>query len=263
MTERLCIFVQFDPHGGLPAHVRIHLEHLRPLVSRLVFVSNSPMRDDAYALAQSICDRVVLRENTGWDFAAWRDALAEEQSEKWDWTILTNSSVIGPLFPLAPILEKMEAGGADFWGMNRSDEVQRHLQSWFLSFAGKATGSDAWREFWASVQDIPNKRDVIEQYELNLTAALSAAGLTWKEVTSSEDWRWRPASRFPFVARRNNDTIFAPLALVDRGVPYIKSSLFGADTRASRALVETLMERFSGFPWAQLDFPAIQAVSVR
>lgn len=252
-SRRLAILAQFDPDGGLPTHVRIHLEHLRPLVERLVLISNSPLKDAARARAGAICDRVVLRDNIGWDFAAWRDALAGESPDEWDWTILTNSSVIGPLFPLAPIFDRMEASGVDFWGMTRSREIRPHLQSWFLAFSGSATASDAWHAFWAGVRDFLEKRRVIRDYELGLTATLEAAGLRSQQVVTFAKWRLQPTLRPPFVFRPNNATIHAPVQLIANGVPYLKASLVWGPQRFRKTQLDWIKQAAPHYPWGQLN----------
>lgn len=256
-NRRLAILVQYDPDGGLPAHVRIHLEHLRPLVQRLVLVSNSPLTGEPAARAGAICDRIILRNNVGWDFAAWRAALARESPENWDWTILTNSSVIGPLFPLAPILDRMENRGVDFWGMTRSHEIRPHLQSWFLAFSGTATASDAWRAFWLGVRDSASKHRVIRDYELGLTATLEAEGLRCEQVATFGKWRLKPTPRFPFVARCNNETLISPLGLVEKGVPYLKASLVWGRERFRKARLDRIRRATPEYPWGELDFRGV------
>lgn len=252
-SRRLAILAQYDPDGGMPAHVRIHLEHLRPLVQRLVLVSNSPLTEEATARAGAICDRVVLRDNAGWDFAAWRDALSKERPESWDWTVLTNSSVIGPLFPLAPILDRMENRGVDFWGMTRSREMCPHLQSWFLAFSGSTTTSNAWRVFWSSVRESVEKHRVIRDYELNLTPHLEAAGLHSGQVVTFERWRLTPTPRFPFAVWRSNETLLSPLELIEKGVPYLKASLVWGRDRHRRAPLDRIRRATPDYPWEDLD----------
>ena len=68
--RRLVILAQYDAEGGVPPHVRIHLERLRPFAQRLVLVSNSPISPKARCWAEAVCDRVLERENIGYDFAA-------------------------------------------------------------------------------------------------------------------------------------------------------------------------------------------------
>ena len=175
MTRRMAVLAQFDPEGGVPAHVRLHLEGLRPHVDRLILVSNSPIDPASLSAAETICDRVLQRANIGWDFAGWRDVFASEDLTPYDWVILTNSSVIGPLYPIEPVLRSMEAQKPDVWGMVMSRNKGRHLQSYFLSASSRVLASKAWQSFWASVHDFDDKRQVIRDYEVGFSRAMMAA----------------------------------------------------------------------------------------
>jgi len=266
MTRRLAILAQFDPEGGLPAHVRLHLEGLRPVVDRLILVSNSPLDPVSLATAETICDRVLVRTNTGWDFAGWRDVLATEGTADFDWVILTNSSVIGPLYPLEPIFENMEGRDADFWGMVLSRQKGLHLQSYFLSASARVVASKAWREFWASVENLEEKEDVITRYEVGFTATLMRAG-------------YKPVPLFgllPFPANirlvrleRFGGWITIPISinllgrsvryhqeLIAQGMPYLKASLiYGKDTDKFVGLDRIRAIAESNFPFNELDPP--------
>lgn len=262
--SRLVILAQYDDTGGLPPHVRIHLERLQPIAGRLVLVSNSPLSAEARSLAESLCDRVVVRENTGWDFAAWRDALAEEDATMWNWTILTNSSVVGPLFPLAPIVTQMENRGVDFWGMVHSRHIQPHLQSYFLGFSRSVTSSDAWRRFWAQVENIESKTEVIRRYEVRLTGILQDAGFSFESFVENPKF---PESikiihinrlkgiRLPMNVNYVNKTVALHYDMILNGMPYLKASLlWGKDVHR-----RTPMERIRSipgvdYPWAEIGF---------
>lgn len=62
------------------------------------------MNKAAQVAADKVAEKVIVRPNIGWDFAAWRDAIAEEDMDEWDRVILTNSSVVRPLFRSDPLL---------------------------------------------------------------------------------------------------------------------------------------------------------------
>ncbi|MDU8928290.1 rhamnan synthesis F family protein [Alisedimentitalea sp. MJ-SS2] len=241
MTKRLAILAQFDPRNGLPAHVRLHLEGLRPVVSRLVLVSNSPLDTASREIAEQLCDRVLVRENTGWDFAAWRDVLLTETLGEFDRIILTNSSVVGPLYPLAPIFEAMDARASDIWGMVMSRNKGLHLQSYFLSASAKVFLSEAWRKFWASVKDFGDKRQVIRRYEVGFSRAMIEAGFALsamiKPLRFPENLRIVNIERLkgrlkvPFSVNHINRTVEFHEDLIRRGMPYLKASLInGKDT---------------------------------
>lgn len=235
MTRRLAILAQYDPDGGLPAHVRLHLEGLRPVVERLILVSNSPLDTASLDTANSICDRVLVRENTGWDFAAWRDVLACESTNEFDWVILTNSSVIGPLYPLGPIFEKMEARTLDFWGMVMSLQKKRHLQSYFISLSGEVAKSEAWKYWWSQVDNIDDKNKVIRNYEIRLTEYLSNNGFEAgsfvdnpvfpKSIRMVSVYRYRKyfPYKYPFNVNYTNRSVGFYEELIAEGMPYLRA----------------------------------------
>ncbi|WP_169053488.1 rhamnan synthesis F family protein [Alteraurantiacibacter aquimixticola] len=245
MTRRLAILQQFDPAGGVPHYIRAHLEGLRPVAERIVLVSNSPVAAEDRAVAEAICDAVIERPNTGWDFAGWRDALALEDMAQWDEVILTNSSVIGPLFPLASIFAEMdtrrEKEAFDFWGMVFSRQIRHHLQSYFFVFSAPVIRSDAWRSFWRGVADIDDKDEVIARYEAGITVALASGGFSYAAYMPDPplarriricDWEvLGKRIHIPFDCTRVNRTVRWHDELVEQGFPYLKASLlWGKDT---------------------------------
>lgn len=263
--RRLVILVQYDPEGGLPGFVRIHLERLQPIASRLVLVSNSPMSEEAQQLAEGICDSVIVRENVGWDFAGWRDALAAEDMAEWDAVVLTNSSVVGPLYPLDRIMDRMDGRGHDFWGMVHSRHIQSHLQSYFLAFAPQVIVSDPWRAFWQGVEDLVDKRQVIRRYEVGLTRKLHIAGFSFGHLIDDPQFprsvrlvhidRLRSRLRVPMDVNYVNRTVELHQELIALGMPYLKASLlWGKDVYRRSPLSE--IKRLPGvdYPWAQIGF---------
>lgn len=231
--RRLAILAQFDPGRGLPVHVRLHLERLRPVARRLILVSNSPLSGAAAAEARAVADLVIERANTGFDFAAWRDALAAETPADWDEILLTNSSLVGPLWPLEPLLDRMARTGADLWGLVRSREYREHLQSFFLVFRGGLPGSAAFADFWRGVEDAPDKATAIGRYELGLSHQFEASGFRTGEVVFDLPFPrnlavYRRKGLLPFPLRvldanKRGKQVLVPMALVRAGVPYLKS----------------------------------------
>ncbi len=262
-SKRLVILAQFDPGNGLPPHVRIHLERLRPHAARLVLVSNSPMDAGAYTQAGQICDEVQIRENHGWDFAAWRDVLAKENVADWDSTILTNSSIVGPLYPIGPVIAEMENGGADFWGLVHSKQMGSHLQSFFLGFSNRLVQSTAWAGFWSQVQDLDDKWDVIKTYELGLTKYFVKAGYSFDSYMKNPVFpesirvvdveRLNSLVRFPWDINRVGRTIRDHKAMIEEGFPYLKASLLWGKDQHRVSSVSSLMN-IAGveYPWDQL-----------
>lgn len=233
-ARRLAIMAQWSSAGDVPPHVKVHLEGLRPLVDRLVLVSNSVIDRASRQQVSDICDKVIERSNVGWDFGAWRDAIKDEELDRWDHVLLTNSSVIGPLHPLQPIFEEMEQRQLDFWGMIQSKQFAPHLQSYFLAFSNRVVVSESWSRFWASVSDTTSKNRVILQGEIGLTQRLAAAGFCYDAwfpfLVFPDSMRKIPAVTrpfrgwlaYPYDANFRNRSIIMHDLLVRQGFPYLE-----------------------------------------
>jgi rhamnosyltransferase len=216
--KRLLIFAHYDGQHEVKRYILYLLGQMRDLCERIVFVSTSSLGENEQAKARAICDDVVLKENVGLDFGMWRYALDRTDLDAWDEIVLVNSSVFGPLRPLAPIFHRMEQERCDFWGMTESAEIAPHLQSYFLAFKANALRSAAFRAFWQSVLPYRDKHQIIRSYEVGLTTYLSEQGLLPRAVVSLDSlpgsfWRSR---------RRKNPTLYSPAALVEAGMPFVK-----------------------------------------
>jgi len=96
---------------------------MRPLFSKLVFISNSQLPDEKRAslMERGLMTDFIQRENSGFDFAAWRDGMSFigfEELKSYDSVTLMNDTCFGPLWDLTDIYRKFENDGSvDFLGM--------------------------------------------------------------------------------------------------------------------------------------------------
>lgn len=263
---RLCIFAHFDAGGGVAPYVLYHLDKLREVSDRLVVASNSPVSGAAREAVAPLADRILERPNTGFDFAAWRDALADEDMSRWRTVLLVNSSMIGPLRPLFPVLDAMEARRCDFWGFTWHAEIAPHLQSYFLAFRAPVVRSAAWREFWSSVRDEADKKALIRDYEVGLTRFFESRGFAADSYIAPMRFdgpgrfAWqRRASLLPKwrkVDRNHADlTMFAAPELVAAGMPYVKASLVWGSKGRRRPRDIARIRALPGldYDWSLLD----------
>lgn len=160
-------------------------------------------------------DTVVLRKpNVGYDFGSWSVGLAElpaiASAER---VILANDSMVGPFTDLMPTLEMFESARSDVWALTDTRQYFRHLQSYFLGFAGGVLDDAPLARFFANVRHERDKWDVIYRYELGLSRVLRreaygiSAGYRADDVVAPGEnpvirgW-WRLLlRRFPFVKR--------------------------------------------------------------
>jgi len=245
--RRAVVFAHFDAGGGFAPHVAHALKAYREVAEQLVVVSNSARRLPR-ALA-GLVDQFLPRANQGYDFAAWRDGLALLPAGHHDEVLCVNDSVYGPLFDLEPVLNDSRVAAADCWGMVLSDQNTRrdrpripHLQSWFLGVRRPVLESDVWASFWRDVVPLGSKQEVVERYEIGLSARLAAAGFrlaglydapaagrvtlgeAWPHLSLSHprrSWRlFRKSRRLP-----HNPSELVWWRLWDAGVPYLKIGL--------------------------------------
>jgi hypothetical protein len=176
----VALFVHFDAGGVVRPYVLHYLETLRNEGLSVMFVTNSGrLQPESLARVQALCDGVMIRRNSGYDFAAMREALHrfDLPRDNTELLLLVNDSVYGPLRPLDDLIGRIDLQRADLWGATESWQNRYHLQSYCLAAGRTVLTHPAWRDFWAQVRPIPSKSAVIRRYEVGLSQAMIKAGL--------------------------------------------------------------------------------------
>ncbi|HEX9046387.1 MAG TPA: rhamnan synthesis F family protein [Verrucomicrobiae bacterium] len=215
------------------------MEQLSALDFQICFVSNSEISAPSERRLRELCHRVILRENSGLDFSMWQCAIAQYDLGSYDELLLTNSSIIGPLRPLAPLWQDPAIADCDFWGLADSDEIKLHLPSYFLVFRRAVLHSSAFRDFWRGVLPYRSKDQIILSYELGLTCWLEENGFTRKSIFHYRDIIYSPEHKQRGLPRKVADycrylaghgrarNLFIDFADIvwRRGAPFVKASL--------------------------------------
>jgi lipopolysaccharide biosynthesis protein len=276
--KRLAIYAHYGSSAAVAGHVYYCLEQVAALGFGICFVSNSEISAASEAALKKICERVLVRENTGLDFCMWQRGMAEYDLLQYEELLLTNSSIIGPVQALAPVWASPALAGCDFWGLTDNDELAEHLQSYFLVFRRRVLHSEAFREFWRSVLPYKNKAQLIWSYELGLTRWLQDAGFTPKPVFARKEivaayrrsrslWQ-RIRDYYLYLNGRGwgrNTSVFFPELLLSRGMPFLKTALLReSPSRLKPSTAFAILEK-SGLPPEILDevrreFPAVAGV---
>lgn len=226
--NRLLIFVHFNPHNDIENHVIYTLREMKPLFAKTIFVTNSPMNNTVKERISGLYDEFISRENIGYDFAAWRDAFLEvswNKVKKYDSVTIMNDTCFGPIYPLAPMYKKMEAGNVDFWGNyahpatrnsmpDNNGPVPRHIQSYFQVFSRKVVESKVFRDFWEHIENYTDVRKIIQNYETRLTGILEKGGFKCKTLVP-----YQPT----LPANAMTD---APDKMIELGSPFVKIKAF-------------------------------------
>ena len=238
--KRLAIYGHYGESPKVAGYVFHYLREIRALNFNICFVSNSPVSSESRAELAGLCDKVIERENNGLDIAMGRRGLEEYDLSQWDELLCTNSSIIGPLQPLAPLWQDPAIADADFWGLTDNVEDGRHLQSYFMVFRRQVIHDPRFMEFYRSVLPFQDRQQVIRSYEVGLTRWLEESGFKWKVIFEQEriyslfieHWRKQrsPLRRikdrfYKPRFKRHNTTMYVPEVLLECGMPFLKAVL--------------------------------------
>jgi lipopolysaccharide biosynthesis protein len=231
LAGEICLFAAYAPTAALKPHVPAYLAALTHAGFAVVLVVNTDADRHALRVDPELLDRLagcVVRENVGFDFAAWGHAYSLGQGyARCSRLLLANDSVIGPLdeAAFAEIIDRLRASDADIVGLTENRTPRRHLQSYFLAFGPRALASPEFRRAFFAMRSLPAKELVIDAYETALTWQLERAGL-------------RAAALFPPLydePRSGDDTTARWRELLDAGLPFVKASLLHHPRHAEAA----------------------------
>ncbi|QGM45082.1 rhamnan synthesis F family protein [Methylocystis heyeri] len=211
IRSETALFVTHSPDGRMKPHILHHLSALKRHGVGLVLIvaCDTAFRDaDDYLL--DLVDGMYIRQNVGFDFAAWAHLLRlDPELHAIDTLYLINDSIVGPLDldAFGEVMRRIRDTDADVIGLTDNIERQWHLQSYFLAFNSGVLTSRAFADFFNRVESLSEKQDVINLYETRLAGRLSAAGLRCKALFPSRyernattcDWEELVESGFPFV----------------------------------------------------------------
>ncbi|RME88375.1 MAG: hypothetical protein D6767_10325 [Candidatus Hydrogenedentota bacterium] len=205
----------------IPEYVWNILHEFYKLNWKIVFVSaGKPLTKKEIDLLKSTCSVLIERENIGYDFGSWKDALMSLPWQKASRIILLNDSVLGPYHPIENLLQKAEKSTADFYGIFESREGKPHLQSFFLYFKKSVLNSEAFEKFWDTLSFYPvwAKPLIVYKYEIGLSDGLLKAGFTFDSLIRYEDYKNK-------IGKRNPAFYFAQEAVKYFECPFVKKRL--------------------------------------
>lgn len=240
----LCLFVTFASDGRPWAHTLRYCADLRRLGLKLVLILVTD-RPDVQGLdpGPEVADAVMVRENHGYDFAAWARVLQDrpdllDAPEVW----FVNDSVYHSNAALEAMARRVRASTADVVALTESAEIRSHFQSYFFVLRTRALKHPRVRAFWAEILSLGDKMEIIHRYEAGQRAMLDEAGLRIEILFPSQ------------VGARMNRLHLGWRGLLEAGFPFVKAEVlrdnpYGADLSGWRELIEA-----KGFDVSEVAF---------
>lgn len=160
---------------------------------QVIFVSTGLSDDGAAQLAPYA--RVMRRENFGYDFWSYKVGLeALGDLSGYSRLLICNSSFVtlDPPLLCGEYFQPVTAPAVR--GLTACRDQGYHLQSYWISFEGAALiGSPAFRDWWARMTPISDRKQVIDRYERGLADWFMKAGFVAREA-------YRPSREDQLVA---------------------------------------------------------------
>lgn len=174
----IVIYAHWSPNGCISRMVYRQLRFWREAGFACVFITSSnPPAEDWGAVAADTALR-IRRTNAGRDFGAWRDAavLVQQHFGIPEELLLANDSVVGPFFPLRPIVDALRAHGDGLFGLTESLGRGAHLQSYALLGRGKKAVAEMLVHL-ASLKISRSKWQLVQRGEIGLSERMMRAGV--------------------------------------------------------------------------------------
>lgn len=217
LSGDICFFVTHASTTALKANVIHHVEQLLAKNILVVLIVNTDLPFESVLIDEKFAAKlggIFIRENLGFDFAAWAHAHALcPPTARWTRLFLVNDSMIGPLNTddFSRTITRLRASPADMIGLVQNTTPLLHLQSFFLAFTQTALMHPTFKDWMTNVRCLKEKIHVIDVYETRLTQMMADAGLRTEALFAS--------------LGDGDDTIARWENLIVAGFPYVKASV--------------------------------------
>jgi len=214
--KRLFLFAAYDHEGIIDDSTIYYVGELSKIGDVVYFQDNEVAKSELEKISSLVLFAQAERHGE-YDFGSHKRSYlwARDNNllDNYDWTYMVNDSVYGPLFPLLPVLEKLEISNANVVGMTYAARKKvPHIQSWFIGVSNKISTSEWFNTFMASIVKQKKKDNTIRLYEIGLSALCREKGFDFVPVA--------------IIRRRWHRTYTNPEYLFKKGVPFFKKSAF-------------------------------------
>ena len=199
VTGKKClIYVIFEAEENLQRYKVLFLEKLAALVDETLIVVNGGLKSEDLSTLEQY-GQVLVRDNTGYDAAAFREGILTIGKEKLQTSsqlLLVNDTNIGPMRDLNEVFQTMADRNLDFWGIsfgevqedatnfNQYGYIPEHLQSYFLVIEPLLLRSEEFFDYWNNLTDTDSRDKAIGKHETTFTKYFADLGYRYDALVS-------------------------------------------------------------------------------
>ena len=196
--KKYLIYVIFEAEENLQRYKVLFLEKLAALVDETLIVVNGGLKQEDLSVLEQY-GQVLVRDNTGYDAAAFREGILTIGKEKLQTSsqlLLVNDTNIGPMRDLNEVFQTMEDRNLDFWGIsfgevqedatnfNQYGYIPEHLQSYFLVIEPLLLRSEEFFDYWNNLTDTDSRDKAIGKHETTFTKYFADLGYRYDALVS-------------------------------------------------------------------------------
>ena len=219
-ADDVVILVLYSPDGRVTAMQNQIIGDWKKAGYKLITVINAGRYDETVRTGCADCDGLIVRENIGYDFGAWRHVVSILGGlSRANSITLTNDSVL----PVkgAPgvrrLRKRIEETEGDILFCTRNLEIKPHFQSYLIALKKSAISSNVLNQF-CLLPYYADKDDLIYETEVEIGERLAALGYDCRAlygIPEAQD-------------SGRNPTIHHWEELIEQGFPFLKMQLVTA-----------------------------------
>lgn len=179
--DRVILYVIYEKKGILDEWYENLFNEFKWHGSYLICVVNGKLNADSANLLDKYFNKVIYRENKGYDVTAYKEGILHLFRENLldKELVLCNNSFFAPIYPFDEMFKTMADKEYDFWGITsaaKHGDIPYHIQSYFYLFRENVVKSNEFISFFQNMKEIKNYQDAVDSVELKLTNYLIGCG---------------------------------------------------------------------------------------
>lgn len=192
LGDKICIFVSYPVLGKISQSLKRYLLNLHQLGYSIIFISNNHIALDDIEELKSFCSKIIVRENYGKDFGAYKFGILEynTQIQKTKELLIANDSVVH-ILDLKKMFTEMYSRNVDFWGISEAYHggmyKNHHICSYFLVVSETILKSQVFWKFWEDYNYTNSRMNIIQFGEIEFSVAIQKAGFSSSSYINSSN----------------------------------------------------------------------------
>lgn len=204
--KRLTLFFMYDKDGIIDDYVVYLLKQMKKVSTDIKVICNGKLCEDGREKLKLVVPQedIIVRENKGYDVWAYKtgiDFYGWDRICEYDEIIMMNFTIMGPVYPIEEMFDKMNGEDIDFWGISKFTGyeegdpfgtisygyIPEHIQSHFIAVRKSMLQSKDFQKYWNNMPEVHDYREAVGFHEAIFTKQFADLGYKWDVYAKLED----------------------------------------------------------------------------